>query len=185
MNKIILNIEGMTCSACSNGLEKYLNKQDGIKSASVNLVMATAWIEYEDTLNIKDLERFVEDAGFKSLGEKGNEKENKKEFKLIITFTILGIILMYVSMGHMLNLPIPAILDASMNPSIYTIFLLIVTTLFLLFGKDIIKNGIKNIWHKMPNMDSLVGLGVIVNYVYSLYNSILVFRGDMHAIHNL
>lgn len=185
MNKIILNIEGMTCSACSNGLEKYLNKQEGIKSASVNLVMATASIEYDDTLNIKDLERFVEDAGFKSLGEKGNEKETKKEFKLIIVFTILGIILMYVSMGHMLNLPIPTILDASMNPNIYTTFLLIVTTLFLIFGKDIIRNGIKNIWHKMPNMDSLVGIGVIVNYAYSLYNSILVFRGNMHTIHNL
>ena len=49
----------MTCSACSNGLEKYLNKQDGIKSASVNLVMATASIEYENTLSIKDLERKV------------------------------------------------------------------------------------------------------------------------------
>lgn len=185
MNKIILNIEGMTCSACSNGLEKYLNKQEGIKSAYVNLVMATASIEYEDTLSIKDLEKFVEDAGFKSLGEKGNEKEAKKEFKLIIVFTILGIILMYVSMGHMLKLPIPTILDASINPNIYTIFLLIVTTLFLIFGKDIIQNGIKNIWHKMPNMDSLVGIGIIVNYAYSLYNSILVFRGDMHAIHNL
>ena len=57
MNKIILNIEGMTCSACSNGLEKYLNKQEGIKSAYVNLVMATASIEYEDTLSIKDLEK--------------------------------------------------------------------------------------------------------------------------------
>ena len=46
MKKIILNIEGMTCSACSNGLEKYLNKQEGVISASVNLVMATALIEY-------------------------------------------------------------------------------------------------------------------------------------------
>ena len=45
MKKVILNIEGMTCSACSNGLEKYLNKQKGIKNAVVNLVMATAVVE--------------------------------------------------------------------------------------------------------------------------------------------
>lgn len=70
MKKVVLNIEGMTCSACSNGLEKYLNKQEGIKEASVNLVLATAMIEYEDKLTKKDLERFVEEAGFKSLGEK-------------------------------------------------------------------------------------------------------------------
>ena len=48
MKKIILSIDGMTCSACSSGLEKYLNKQDGIKNASVNLVMATANIEYDE-----------------------------------------------------------------------------------------------------------------------------------------
>ena len=50
MKKIVLNIEGMTCSACSNGLEKYLKKQDGVIDASVNLVMATAMIEYEEFL---------------------------------------------------------------------------------------------------------------------------------------
>ena len=47
MKKVVLSIDGMTCSACSNGLEKYLNKQNGIKSATVNLVMANALIEYD------------------------------------------------------------------------------------------------------------------------------------------
>ena len=54
MRKILLKIEGMTCSACSNGLEKFLNKQEGIESANVNLVMANALIEYdEQKLEIK------------------------------------------------------------------------------------------------------------------------------------
>ena len=48
MKKVILAIDGMTCSACSNGLEKYLNKQKGIKNATVNLVMNTASIEYDE-----------------------------------------------------------------------------------------------------------------------------------------
>lgn len=147
--------------------------------------MATASIEYQDNLSVKDLEKFVKDAGFKSLGEKGNEKESKKDFKLIMIFTVLGIILMYISMGHMLNIPVPESLNMGISPKSYTIVLLSLTTLFLIFGRDIIQNGIKNIWHKMPNMDSLVGIGVIVNYGYSLYNSILVFRGNLHAIHNL
>ena len=147
--------------------------------------MATASIEYQDNLSVKDLEKFVEDAGFKSLGEKGNEKESKKDFNLIMIFTVLGIILMYISMGHMLNIPVPEGLNIDIAPKSYTIVLLGLTTLFLIFGRDIIQNGIKNIWHKMPNMDSLVGIGVIVNYGYSLYNSILVFRGNLHAIYNL
>ena len=60
MKKIILSIDGMTCSACSNGLEKYLNKQDGIINASVNLVMANASIEYDESkLNQTKIEEFV------------------------------------------------------------------------------------------------------------------------------
>ena len=50
MKKINLSIDGMTCSACSNGLEKYLNKQNGITNATVNLVMANATIEYDEKI---------------------------------------------------------------------------------------------------------------------------------------
>ena len=76
MKKVILNIEGMTCSACSNGLEKYLKKQKGIIDVNVNLVMATVMIEYEDSISINQLEEYIKEAGFKSLGEK---QEKKKE----------------------------------------------------------------------------------------------------------
>lgn len=184
MKKVVLNIEGMTCSACSNGLEKYLNKQEGVISASVNLVMATALIEYEDNLSIKDLNRFVKEAGFKSLGEKKEEKKSNELTKLII-FSILGIIFMYISMGQMINLPTPKILNMMESPRVYAITLMILSLLFIFYGFDIIKNGIKNIVHKMPNMDSLVGVGVIVNFVYSLWNTIQVFMGNTSLVHHL
>ena len=83
MKRIILSIDGMTCSACSNGLEKYLNKQNGVYNASVNLVMANTTIEYDEKiLDIHKLEGYVKKAGFKSLGEFKEiklEKKNKKE----------------------------------------------------------------------------------------------------------
>ena len=60
MKKIILKIGGMTCSACSNGLEKYLNKQEGIISASVNLVMATAQVEYDEQKVDKNVRKKLE-----------------------------------------------------------------------------------------------------------------------------
>ena len=76
MKKIILKIGGMTCSACSSGLEKYLNKQNGIIQASVNLVMANALIEYdEEKVDRKMLDTFVKKAGFKSLGEYNGKEE--------------------------------------------------------------------------------------------------------------
>ena len=185
MKKIVLNIEGMTCSACSNGLEKYLNKQKGIKKAEVNLVMATALIEYEDNLKIEDLNRMVQESGFKSLGEKNDKKENKNELIKVIIFSILGIILMYISMGAMINLPVPEIIDMNKNPNIYSIVIAILSFVFLIYGFDIIKNGIKNIIHKMPNMDSLVGIGVTVNFLYSLWNTILVFQVETNMVHHL
>ena len=83
MKKIILSIDGMTCSACSNGLEKYLNKQNGIYEASVNLVMANAVVNYDEKiLNQEKIEKYIKQAGFKSLGvfkELGAEKKNKNE----------------------------------------------------------------------------------------------------------
>ena len=77
MSKVILSISGMSCSACSNSLEKYLNKQKGIINASVNLVVAQALIEYDNTLTINDLNRFFSEVGFKSLGIYDEKKENK------------------------------------------------------------------------------------------------------------
>ena len=80
MKKVLLKIGGMTCSACSSGLEKYLNKQDGIKVASVNLVMNNASIEYDDDkLMLADVEKFVEKAGFESLGIDNLEREEKRK----------------------------------------------------------------------------------------------------------
>ena len=109
MKKIILKIEGMSCSACSIGLEKYLKKQVGIIDASVNLVMAEALITYEDNLTEVDLNKMVKDAGFKSLGNiekiKIKEKtENKISFSLFgrrfpyikYLVTCSGIVLSYV-----------------------------------------------------------------------------------------
>jgi len=189
MKKIILSIDGMTCSACSNGLEKYLNKQNGIKQASVNLVMANANIEYDEKiLNIQKLEEFVKQAGFKSLGEFKEiklESKNKKEKIKFIIFTILAIFLMYVSMGHMLNLPSIPFLDPHQNTINYMICLLILTILFIIYGFDILKNGYKNLIHKTPNMDTLVSIGVLSSLLYSLYNMYMVLKGNHHLVMNL
>ena len=189
MKKIILSIEGMTCSACSNGLEKYLNKQQGVQKASVNLVMANATIEYDEKkLNQAKLEQFVKEAGFKSLGEFKEikiEGKSKKEKIKFITFTVLAIILMYISMGHMINLPTIPFLDPHTNAINYMIALLILTIAFIVYGFDILKNGYKNLIHKTPNMDTLVGIGVITSLAYSIYNMYLVIQGNHHQVMNL
>ena len=189
MKNLILSIDGMTCSACSNGLEKYLNKQNGIFNASVNLVMANATVTYDEKiLNQEIIEKYVKQAGFKSLGifkEINLEKNNKKEKHKFIIFTILAIILMYIVMGHMINLPIINFLNPHHNPINYTVSLLILTIAFLIYGFDILKNGYKNLIHKIPNMDTLVSIGVISSFIYSLYGMYMILRGNSHFTMNL
>jgi len=188
MKKILLKVEGMTCSACSNGLEKYLSKQEGIQNANVNLVMANALIEYdEEKLGVKQIENFIKKAGFKSLGLYDNQEENKhkNEKTKFIIFAILAVILMYVSMGHMIGLPIPEIISMHHNPIIYTITLLILTIAFIWYGYDIVKNGYKNLIHKTPNMDTLVSIGVLSSLGYSIYSMIMIFKGNHEYVENL
>ena len=189
MKKIILAIEGMTCSACSNGLEKYLNKQEGIISATVNLVMANALIEYDETiLEQNKIEEFIEEAGFTSLGiynEIPVENKKKKDKIKFVVFSILAIIMLYISMGHMIGLPIFDILNMHKSPIIYTISLLLLTIPFLVYGFDILKNGYKNLLHKTPNMDTLVGIGVISSFIYSLYSMYMIINGKYTYVENL
>ena len=189
MKKIVLSIEGMTCSACSNGLEKYLNKQEGIHSASVNLVMANASIEYDEKiLDVEKLNEFVKKAGFKSLGEFKEiktEGSNKKEKIKFISFTILAVIFMYIAMGHMIHLPTLPWIDVEINPIGYTVCLFVFAIVFMVYGWDILKNGYKNFIHRTPNMDTLVAIGVLSSFFYSIYSMIRIIQGDTSAIHHL
>lgn len=189
MKKIILSIEGMTCSACSNGLEKYLNKQNGIINASVNLVMANATVDYdENILDQEKIEKYVKQAGFKSLGifkDFEPKKKTKKEKIKFIIFTVLAIILMYISMGHMINLPTIEVLNPHHNPINYVISLLILTIAFLIYGYDILKNGYKNLIHRIPNMDTLVAIGVISSFIYSLYGMYMILKGNNEYVMDL
>lgn len=189
MKKVLLKIDGMTCSACSSGLEKYLNKQDGIKQASVNLIMNNANIEYDDKkLTLEQIEKFVEKAGFSSLGidnfEKKEKKKTNEKYKLI-SITIISILVLYISMSHMIGLPVIPFLNMMTYPINYAISLFVLTTIVLILGKDIIKNGYKNLIHKTPNMDTLVMIGVLASYIYSIYETIQILKGHIMHVESL
>ena len=187
MRKVILKIEGMSCSACQNRVEKYLNKQEGVE-ASVNLVMAQALINYDESkVTIDDLNRFVNESGYKSLGvynEKEEEKkDNTKTCLIILAFVI--ILLMYVSMSHMIGLPVIPYLHMLNNPINYGVALFILTIPFIIFGFDILKSGLLKLFHKSPNMDTLVTIGVLASFIYSFVNLILIINGDKMLVENL
>lgn len=186
MKKIILKIEGMTCSACSSSLEKYLLKQEGIDDALVNLVMSSASITYEDNITIDDLNRFVSEAGFKSLGlyNENEDKDNNKT-KYFVVNGILALLVLYISMSHMIHLPVIPFLHMINYPVNYSVCLFIFSLYFIYFGRDIIISGIKNIKYKSPNMDTLVTLGVVSSFIFSTFNMIMILKGNNEYVENL
>ena len=186
MKKVILKIEGMTCSACSSSLEKYLLKQKGIDDALVNLVMSSASISYEDNITLDDLNRFVSEAGFKSLGiynEQDNDSSNKKTY--FIVNGLLALLVLYISMSHMIHLPVIPFLHMMNHPINYSVCLFIFSLYFIYFGRDIIYNGVKNIKYKSPNMDTLVTLGVISSFIFSTFNMFMILKGNNEYVESL
>lgn len=186
MKKIILKIDGMTCSACSSSLEKYLLKQEGIDDALVNLVMSSASITYEDNITMDDLNRFVSEAGFKSLGlYNENEDKDNNRTKYFVVNGILALLVLYISMSHMIHLPVIPFLHMINYPVNYSVCLFIFSLYFIYFGKDIIISGIKNIKYKSPNMDTLVTLGVVSSFIFSTFNMIMILKGNNEYVENL
>lgn len=187
MNKVVLKIAGMSCSACSTSLEKYLKKQEGIIDASVNLVLQEALITYESSLSIEDLNQFVKEAGFTSLGIYNGEEEKKKDHEkgYIILYGIVAIFILYISMAQMIGLPAIPFLKMMDYPINYSVVLFLLTIPFLIYGRDIFSKGIKNLFHKSPNMDTLVSLGVAASFLYSVYGMIMIFLGNHMYVENL
>lgn len=186
MKKIILKIDGMTCSACSSSLEKYLLKQEGIDDALVNLVMSSASITYEDNITMDDLNRFVSEAGFKSLGlYNENEDKDNNRTKYFVVNGLLALLVLYISMSHMIHLPVIPFLHMINYPVNYSVCLFIFSLYFIYFGRDIIISGIKNIKYKSPNMDTLVTLGVVSSFIFSTFNMIMILKGNNEYVENL
>ncbi len=189
MKKITLGIDGMSCSACSNAIEKHLSKQQGIISASVNLVMANATVEYDEaTLTQKQIETFIKEAGYKSTGIyqlKDDNTQNKWHKIWLIVFGILAVVFLYISMGSMIGLPLPKFIDMHHSPITYASVLCALTIPFLIYGFDIFRNGIKTLLHKAPNMDTLVALGVLSSLGYSIFAFVMVLTGSHAYVESL
>lgn len=188
MKKVLIKVEGMTCAGCASGLERYLNKQNGIIKAEVNLVMCNTSIEYDEkVINLNNIDKYIKDAGFKSLGqdkldlEKNKMKKERLELCIIVA---LGIITMIVSMGHMIGIKVP-FFDINTKPKAYTILLFVLSSLVIGLSYKIIVNGIKKLLHKMPNMDTLISIGVVTSYIYSIYFFILTLVKDVTYAHRL
>lgn len=185
MDKTELDIFGMTCAACSTRVEKVLNKQEGIKQATVNLTTETAAIEYNpgliDTKAIIDkIKNVGYDAKPKAEAEDKQthkEKEIKHmEMKLIIS-AVLAAPLLVTMLVHLFNMNIP---DIFMNP--WFQFALATPVQFII-GWQFYVGAYKNLRNGGANMDVLVALGTSAAYFYSLYEAVKTIGNPVYEPH--
>lgn len=160
------SVGGMTCSACSSGIERNLRKLNGMVSVSVSLLDKTMLVEYDEKVLLVDsIIQTVEKLGYTAevYGQKKEDKfaDAKKLKKRFFISLILLLPLMYFSMGVMLGLPA---FDKKINFAIQWFF----ATIIIVLNRKFFINGTKALIKLSPNMDTLVSLGSASAYIYSL-----------------
>ncbi|WP_054740944.1 heavy metal translocating P-type ATPase [Cellulosilyticum ruminicola] len=184
-------IEGMTCSACASRIERIVNKINGIEEVTVNFASEKLNVTVnEGVTNIGQIKAAVSKAGFNLISEEEKEEEVKKyredqllfyRFIISVGFTVP---LLIISMGHMMGMPLPHMINPMMNPMNFAIVQLILTFPVIAVGYKFYKVGYKNLFQLSPNMDSLIAIGTSAAFIYSLYGMIQIANGDAsYAMH--
>lgn len=189
MKKETYDITGMSCAACSARIEKGISGMEGMQQCSVNLLKNSMTVSYDEAkLDSGKIVHQVEDIGYgaslhqaqgsKTTGASGRGKNGatdaaaaaaKQMKQRLIVSLVFTIPLFYISMGHMAGWPLPPWLLGARNHMIFafTQFLLVLPV--LIAGGHYFKNGLRNLWHRSPNMDSLIALGSGAAFVYGIY----------------
>ena len=193
------NVTGMSCAACSARVEKAVSKVPGVTGCSVSLLTNSMGVE--GTASAQDIIRAVEASGY-GASKKGDAKEasgssasDYEEMlkdkttpllkKRLIASLVLLIPLMYVSMGHMMwNWQLPSFFDG--NHVAMGLVQLLLTVAIMVINQKFFVSGFKSLWHRAPNMDTLVALGATASFGYSVYALFAMtgaqVRGDMDAV---
>lgn len=186
-----LKITGMTCAACSSSIEKAISRKKGIKSAMVNLSTERLTVEFDENIILLDqIEEIILKLGYgidKSQSSSYLDK-NIHTKKILIRFIISLIFtvpLLYISMGHMFSYEVVDFLNHEKNPLNFTIAQFILVIPVLIVGTPFFKKGIKSLINFKPNMDSLITIGTISAFLYSLYESVKVISGNHASAMNL
>lgn len=200
--KFELAITGMHCAACSSRIERVVSKMAEVDSVSVSLPTNRAQVVLKDgigkTEGVKAVIARIEKINFGAKLTEGEDlvqewqKENelsaqslRNQFKSLPPMIILALLLLYVSMGHIIGLPLPTFLTPEVSPIAFAIIQLLLVMPIMYLGKHFYKDGFSNLIQGAPNMDSLVAVGTGAAFVYSLFSFIMILVGDSTYAMNL
>ncbi len=192
MRDYTFKVEGMSCSACANRVERITKKIDGVESANVNFATEKLTVRVDaEKVRYSDIKLAVDKAGFKLIKEEDQIKEvskKKDESKILLNRFIFSLIftvpLLIISMGHMVGMPLPSIIDPMKNPLNFALVQLVLTIPVMVAGYKFYKIGYKNLFKLSPNMDSLIAIGTSAAVAYGLFAIYKILNGKTHyAMH--
>ncbi len=203
------DVTGMTCSACSSRVEKCVRGLEGILEVSVNLLTNSMQVEFEEEkLSTEQIVQAVEKAGYGAFPKQENasgspaagSKQNARkanvdvleqhrkgmEFRLKVSFAFL-IPLMYVSMGHMIGLPLPSFLEGTPNAVSFALIQFLLCLPIIYVNRAYYIKGFGTLAHGAPNMDTLVAMGSCASLLYGIFAIFRMSYGlgaqDMELVH--
>ena len=203
------NVTGMTCAACQANVTRCVSKLEGVEEVNVSLLANQMTVSYDESkVGEEDIIQAVEKIGYgaSSLEQQPATAQSKGGFRSewqarqdqamnsqkqmkrrLISSIVLLVPLMYIAMGSMMGLPVPWFFVGMVNSLVNALAQLLLTIPVLFINRHFFQTGFKALWHRAPNMDSLVAIGSGASLVYGLF---AMFRlaygfghGDVELVH--
>lgn len=188
-------LEGMSCASCAKNIEDTITSLDGTERVVVNFATEKMVVKFDkEKLSVAEIEKKVEEAGYKARLEIDNSVDDQAEkkqqeidgiWKRFIYSAIFTVPVLYIAMAEMVGLPMLESLSPMGNPKLYSTVQLILVLPVLYLGRKFFSVGIRALLRRKPNMDTLVALGAGAAFLYSVYSTVLAYLGDEHATMHL
>lgn len=191
MSKETFKIDGMSCAACAKTIERVTSRLDGVELSSVNFATESLTIQYDESkITFEQINAAVEKAGYKIIVEdvdtEGKKQVEMKSMKRRLIFSLIFTIpLLYISMGHMIGLPLPSVLAPDTSPVAFAVAQIVLSLPVVIMGYKFYTIGYSSLFKGNPNMDSLIAIGTSAAFLYGLYGAYRIIQGDHSYVHSL
>lgn len=177
--KLKFNVSGMTCAACSARVEKVTAAVDGVEKCEVNLLAGTMTVDARRPEAADAISKAVHAAGYEAVladnkpgklagKEKTVVSESSEKLKRLIISGAFLVVLMYFTMGHMVGLPMPSWYHGIQNAVVAALLQLFLTLPIVYLNSHYYSKGLSALWHRAPNMDSLIAIGSLAALIYGV-----------------